>query len=83
MQTEHNKLDRLQQLVASQKENIVALRREVATLRAALDRVQAAAVRKERDVVPTPQPCPRCQGCGQLVNDNDETPWSAWDSGGV
>lgn len=23
-------------------------------------------------------PCQRCRGCGQIANDNDGTPWSAW-----
>lgn len=23
-------------------------------------------------------PCPRCEGCGQLANDDDRTPWTFW-----
>lgn len=22
--------------------------------------------------------CPRCEGCGQIANDEDGTPWRAW-----
>ena len=24
--------------------------------------------------------CPKCDGCGKVANDADETPWSAWTS---
>jgi hypothetical protein len=23
-------------------------------------------------------PCPTCEGCGQIANDDSQTPWSAW-----
>jgi hypothetical protein len=26
-----------------------------------------------------PTPCPRCEGCGQLANDDDRTPWTFWE----
>lgn len=29
---------------------------------------------------PPPDACPRCNGCGQLANDDDETPWWHWES---
>ena len=22
--------------------------------------------------------CPKCDGCGQIANDDEETPWRAW-----
>jgi len=24
--------------------------------------------------------CPRCHGCGRIANDDDGSPWSAWES---
>lgn len=29
---------------------------------------------------PEEHPCPRCQGCGQVANSEQEEPWSEWES---
>lgn len=29
---------------------------------------------------PPPDACTRCQGCGQIANDDDKTPWWNWEA---
>lgn len=30
--------------------------------------------------MPDPKRCPRCQGCGKIANDDDGSPWTAWEN---